>query len=255
MLRQQTGEKRLWVGNVGVSGYATPYHVRFTRVSNLVAEMDCLVFLVGINDLLWSLAGRDFSVIPIHGVPLPQPRLAKTSLGKLAIATFQRATDFGVADATLIEDEVGANYVARREARRDAPAIREADLPFAAYTGFGQRVNELINACGERGVRGILVTHPVLWREAMPPEKEALLWLGSLPDGTFASAASLRTMIDRFNEIVVRICEERGAECVDLREMNGCAEYFYDDCHFNEAGAREVARRLAAYFEKAGFGR
>jgi lysophospholipase L1-like esterase len=254
LLRRETGQ-RLWVGNVGVSGYATPYHVRFARVSNLVAEMDCLVFLIGINDLLWSLAERDFSVVPLHGAPRPRPRLAETSLGKLALAAFQRLTSYGMEDATLIEDEVGENYVARRRARRGATAIRDVDLPLAAYVGYGRRVNELIDAWEERGVRGILVTHPVLWRAEMPPEEEALLWLGALPDGTFASAASLRRMMDRFNELVVRICTERGAECVDLGEMNGHAAFFYDDCHFNEAGAREVARRLAAHFKERGVAR
>jgi lysophospholipase L1-like esterase len=255
LLRRETRQQQLWVGNVGVSGYATPYHVRFVRVSNLVAEMDCLVFLIGINDLLWSLAERDFSVVPLHGASLPRPRLAETSVGKLAIATYQRLTSYGVADATLIEDEIGENYVARRLARRTATSIRDVDLPFAAYVGYGRRVNELIDACEERGVRGVFATHPVLWRAEMPSAEEALLWLGALPGGTFASAASLRRMMDRFNELVVRICTERGAECVDLGEMNGHAAFFYDDCHFNEAGAREVAQRLAAYFKERGVAR
>jgi hypothetical protein len=38
------------------------------------------------------------------------------------------------------------------------------------------------------------------------------------------------------------------AEFIDLSAMNGTPEFFYDDCHFNEAGAREVSRRVADWF-------
>ncbi len=34
-------------------------------------------------------------------------------------------------------------------------------------------------------------------------------------------------------------------EFVDLSSLNGQPQYFCDDCHFTEAGAREVARIVA----------
>jgi hypothetical protein len=44
-------------------------------------------------------------------------------------------------------------------------------------------------------------------------------------------------------------------EYVDLRDMSGDPRWFYDDCHFNEAGAAEVARRLADHLARTGLGR
>ena len=51
-----------------------------------------------------------------------------------------------------------------------------------------------------------------------------------------------------FNETLIRICQERAVECVDLASaLPKDATIFYDDAHFNENGARRVAEILAAY--------
>jgi hypothetical protein len=57
--------------------------------------------------------------------------------------------------------------------------------------------------------------------------------------------------MDRFNERLLEICAELGVEVVDLSSMNAVEAYFYDDCHFTEAGAREVARLVHRYLSAA----
>jgi lysophospholipase L1-like esterase len=159
------------------------------------------------------------------------------------------------ARSVQVEDEAGSNYRERRAARAAAAVVTDVTPPVAAYRAFALRVDDLIAACRERGVRPVFLTHPVLWKKEMPPAEDALLWLGGRPDGSFVSAAGLRAAIDVYNGIVVRICEERGVELVDLREMNGDPRWFYDDCHFNEAGAAEVARRVAEHLHRSGLSR
>ena len=44
-----------------------------------------------------------------------------------------------------------------------------------------------------------------------------------------------------------RMMEELGVDYVDLSQMSGRPEFLYDDCHFNEEGAREVSKRVADY--------
>jgi len=75
----------------------------------------------------------------------------------------------------------------------------------------------------------------------------ALCWFGWLDDGTYLSLPSLRLAMDRYNAALLDVCFEMEAPCVDLSPMNGRVEFFYDDCHFNNAGAREVARILAEF--------
>jgi hypothetical protein len=44
------------------------------------------------------------------------------------------------------------------------------------------------------------------------------------------------------------VCRERGLECVDLAaKLPRDTSVFYDDCHFNESGARRVAEVLAEH--------
>lgn len=56
---------------------------------------------------------------------------------------------------------------------------------------------------------------------------------------------ALRAAIDRYNETTKAVGEAHGVSVVDLDFMNGRLDYFYDDCHFNEAGAEVVAARVA----------
>ena len=52
--------------------------------------------------------------------------------------------------------------------------------------------------------------------------------------------------MDAYNEALMTECTEMGVVCADLSSMNGNPDYFYDDCHFTESGATEVAHLLKA---------
>lgn len=239
-----------WVGNAGISGYATPYHIRFVRASSVAAEMDCLVLLVGVNDLLWWLGERSFASVPPNPESVRRPFVLSTGVGRLAAAAVQRLD--APRDASVVEDEAGENYVERRRERAVAAPFVDVEPPLESYVAYAARLDHLVMSCRESGKRAILVTQPVLWREGMPPEEEALLWLGRRKGGAYLSAASLRRIIDRYNELARGVAAKRGAEIVDLSDLSGDARWFYDDCHFNEAGAAEVARRLADHFRRTG---
>ena len=91
----------------------------------------------------------------------------------------------------------------------------------------------------------VFVSGPTVWRENLPPEIEAKLWFGRIPAKGFLSSGSLWQSMDRYNNIMRRVCDVEGSDFADLSAMDGKAELFYDDCHFTEAGAEEVARRIA----------
>ncbi|MGQ0723313.1 MAG: SGNH/GDSL hydrolase family protein [Candidatus Eiseniibacteriota bacterium] len=245
----RTAGRDVWVGNAGISGYATPYHIRFVRASSVAAGMDCFVFLVAVNDLLWWLGERSFASVPPDPEPVRRPFALSTGVGRLVAAAAQRLER--PQGPGVVEDEAGENYVERRRERADAAPFEELEPPLESYVAYAARLDHLVVSCRERGQRAILVTHPVLWREGMPPEEEALLWLGRRKGGAYVSAASLRRIIDRYNELARGVAAKRGAEIVDLSDLSGDPRWFYDDCHFNEAGAAEVARRLAEHFLRA----
>jgi lysophospholipase L1-like esterase len=242
-----------WVGNAGISGYATPYHIRFVRGSTVAAAMDCAVFLVGVNDLLWWLGERSFASVPPDPDPVRRPVARSTAVGRLVAAAAQRLER--PRDPGVVEDEAGANYAERRRERAAAAPFEEIEPPLEAYLGYASRLDHLVVSCRERGLRAVLVTHPVLWHDGMPPAEERLLWLGRRRGGGYVSAASLRRIIDRYNELARGVAAKRGVELVDLADLSGDARWFYDDCHFNEAGAADAARRLAEHFQRTGASR
>jgi hypothetical protein len=104
----------------------------------------------------------------------------------------------------------------------------------------------------------VLVTHPVLWRADLPPHLEALLYFAETPTSSsggargYFSAAALARGMRAFNEETLAICGDRGLACFDLAAvLPADTTVFYDDIHFNEAGARAVASVLAPFLAEA----
>lgn len=58
----------------------------------------------------------------------------------------------------------------------------------------------------------------------------------------------LQRGLDSYNEIMLDMCKERNAECLDLASaLPKDKSVFYDDVHFTEVGARLVAEEIATY--------
>ena len=58
---------------------------------------------------------------------------------------------------------------------------------------------------------------------------------------------ALRTGLKAYNDILRLECEEAKLICVDAaREMSGNSEFFYDDFHFSDQGARHLGALVGA---------
>ena len=103
----------------------------------------------------------------------------------------------------------------------------------------------------------MFLTQPTMWRNDLPPPEERLLfygWIGTMeaPRG-FVRASDLAQGMRQFNEALLTICKIDSLECYDLASaIPKDTTAFYDDCHFNEGGARLVAQFLADRLLKVG---
>jgi hypothetical protein len=69
------------------------------------------------------------------------------------------------------------------------------------------------------------------------------------PMRVFYTVGSLERAMSRYNETLLTVCRERGLGCVDAAaRLARDTTTMYDDMHFNEAGARLLARLLADHF-------
>jgi hypothetical protein len=52
--------------------------------------------------------------------------------------------------------------------------------------------------------------------------------------------------MQRYNETLLRVCRERGVECIDAAaRLPKDASIFWDDAHFTEEGSRRLAQIVA----------
>ena len=245
-LNEAYGENRVWVGNIGFSGFATLDHIRFLQSSKLLKDFDCVVIQPGVNDLYPVLAGEPLRVhinrnIHVQGA---RPLWARSNIIQF-YHDLRRTVPIGAG----IESRDGAEYVTRRDKRRAAPIRDELPDLAPAIRAYQERLRTIVRLCREKSLRMLFVTQPVLWDAQMSDAAEALCWFGWLQDGAYLSTAKLRDAIDRYNAALIAVCKEMDTPCVDLSGMNGNEAFLYDDCHLTETGAREVAQLVAeAYF-------
>jgi lysophospholipase L1-like esterase len=250
-LNRGADSKHVWVGNVGIAGYSTAPHLRFIAKGELWKRMDCILFLVGANDLnrflrfgstlnqfsdepsTWELKSRS------------SPPIWNRSA---VLKTARRIYYEQIRPQKDAEDKRGANYAVRRRLRQRAP-IRD-DMPdlSEALNEYGERIARIIELCKSAHVRPVFLTQPTLLGENASAEVRSLFWSGDDGHGKYFGIDYLRKGLDRYNQRLREVCSRERVEVIDLTTMNGRGEFFYDDYHFTESGAREVARLVAKGF-------
>lgn len=229
-------KRPVWVGNVGISGYATTEHLPFLEQFEHLEQMDQVLVMAGFNDLvLTALGGRR----PILA-PRVEPRWSRwdaTVLLKRVQESF-RGVPF--------QDPAGQWIEERRKLRRPAPRV--PDLPDLGpeCDAFEARLEAIVALCRTRGVQVALATQAVLWRADLEPAGEELLWCGWTRDRrSYYTAGALRGAMERFNQRVAAVAARNGLPLVDVAALPSETSLFYDDCHFTEEGARRVAEIVA----------
>lgn len=262
--------RRVWVGNVGRRGVSSRHHV--LQMSHLLEafDPDCVLMLVGVNDLSRRLIQGDaydpgFARQPENQLLLMRESLAvfpgqfgsespddpwfkRTRLWRLL-----RLTKYRVLRRSEIQDPEGRSYQRWREYR--AGGGRTSQLPdlAAGLEEYAANLREIVRLARARSVRLLFATQPVLWRAGLREPEKALLWLGgvgdfqSQPGATYYEPEALAVGMEAYNQRLLAVCRETGTECVDLAAaVPRTTEYFWDDCHFTDRGQALVADTLAA---------
>lgn len=240
----------VWVGNAGIAGYTSEQDLKFVEQSPLMKEIDALVVMVGINDLLKFLESERHSTdraAQEAELERSRPLWCRSSLREVARGC---VNVYAAQFATHYEDIEGRNHIARREERQAARKINELPSLDRALDEYGARIRRIVEVCRAKGVEPVFITQPVLWDVNLSREADALLWLGWAKEGEFYDQVALRQGIERFNAQLEQSAAASDAPVIDLADMHGQPEYYYDDCHFNEAGARAVAEQVADWFDQ-----
>ena len=277
-LRDRWNGAAVWVGNVGKSGHSTRQHIhQVERLLDDYPPIDAVILLVGINDLSLRLA-FDTAYRPLRrGSDANPPRGFNAAFDVRPTwdtSPFHRRTElwqrlgavkkrFTAPPAAIVQDSLGQNYVRWREHRASASEIRDTlpDLT-QALAEYRDNLRRIIETSSARSTRVILVTQPSMFRVDLPPEVRRLLWMGGVgkyreePGSAYYSFGALERGLAAYNRVLLQICDDNGAECIDLAsQLDRDTTTLYDDVHFNENGARQVAQILARYLHADPAGR
>ncbi len=260
----------VWVGNAGVSGLTSRHHlVAMQRVPFKELKVDTVIMLLGVNDFIKRLS-HDKAYDPHY---LAKPEAERALLMETFTGTYdgypedpfykrmalwqllRKSKRLFASDAVYTEDQDGKVFIAWRNHRQRAGEMRETLPDLAtALDEYARNLNQIIDVAQQKSVRLVFITQPSLWKSGLTPNLEALLWLGGIGDfqkelgKPYYSAAALEKGMTAYNETLLRVCRERQIECFDLApKLEKDTTIFFDDVHFNENGARQVAGELSRY--------
>jgi hypothetical protein len=222
-----------------ISGATTIDHVDLVETCDAFRQIDCAVFFVGLNDFQAYLAG----VLVDRRIA---PHWRRSGIWNLIFQAYVRTKTEGA----MLEDVDGKVYEIRRQRRRAAKIVDELPDLTHAMKDYRSRIERIVAVCRRYGVRPVFVTQPIAWDVRLSPEARDRLLLGTSnrPDGAYYSVAKLREGEERYNALLLGTCRSLGVESIDASSLNGDERWYYDDCHFNEAGGRQLADLIANHF-------
>jgi len=113
---------------------------------------------------------------------------------------------------------------------------------------YARSLRRLIKLGCSMGVRTVFLTQPMLYADTDRWRKmEGVLYWVRETRGRISAADYWRVM-DAHNQELIRVCRAENVPCFDLASaVPHGDEYFHDGVHFSEAGAALVAKRVAEY--------
>ena len=250
-----SGRQSLWVANAGMDGMNTANHLNFLTTVPALRTADMLTFLVGANDLNAALAfeGRssDLQIRRAAARIFPDNNTYPYYRRLGAFKALNRAVSRMFSRVTSHEVRSCEEFAFLADERSRGPFIQLPDLT-ASLREYADRILELANLCKATGQRCAFLTQPSIWRDGLSAQEEARLWLGWVGAREnrigYGRPADLAKAMLAYNNTLLSTCSRYGLECYDLASsVPRTEDYFSDDFHFTEKGARQVAQYLASH--------
>ncbi len=240
-----------WVGNFGKSGNATNHHVLQTAEmlqDEQLKDTKLVIYLVGFNDLWKTIEGLDeyvnfdpeilkrsaFMVVPDRELPFHR----RTGTWK-----FLKRTRYNYRLQKHDKKKLADLYKQIRKKRLEAEKTTAMPELQAGLDHYMKNLDSLIALCKSTGKKPVFLTQPVLWRPDITAESEKLL------NTYFENHENLETItlyscMKLFNEALISVADANHVTYIDLFNRSE-EDWFYDDCHFNIKGAKNVAEIIS----------
>jgi lysophospholipase L1-like esterase len=240
---------RVEVVNTGVSGLRSPHHLA-TLHHIAPYQPDLVLILMGAND--WNhhiLETMDDSRRgPVRWWrAMNYPDTALVFASRQVRAALRRAGQAvpGEPASRKVEEFDGSYYSKQNDSlnrpHRPFPAEIRVSPDYAVAT------SQLVAACGRLKLRCLFLTQPTAYDPAIEPALKRRLWM-TPPSANFTlSLAEMAQFARAYNRSLLETVQSLGGEACDVAPAFApTTRHFYDDCHFNENGARAMANAIQA---------
>ena len=151
-----------------------------------------------------------------------------------------------------VKKRAGGSIAKHRAARAATEnLLTEAPDPAPMLRAFEHHLRALIKTCAKSAKHVIIAQQPWLDRD-LNEEEKALLWnfgQGSPYRGAldaYYDIELVRSLMERVDEVAVRVADDLGAPRVDLRQsVPSDFEHYYDFLHHTPVGAELVGAAIA----------
>ncbi|HLP49604.1 MAG TPA: SGNH/GDSL hydrolase family protein [Chitinophagales bacterium] len=253
------------IGSIGKSGCTIrENYIQLKYYVPQLGKIDGVIMMAGINDLMKRLSRDmlfedDFRFTAavedsfVNTIFLKQGRtnektwLRRTALFKVLQNALHKAKPV---KWESVQDDRGEVYQAWRNNRQHASAFVDSlpDLS-AALAEYERNLQAIYAEAQRQQIQLVLVNQPAIYTDSLSEYANELLWMGGV--GDFQTKAGCRYYSPKVLNAALLLYSQRlklfctgkpGIKFIDLAtQLPRDTSVFYDDCHFNESGARKVA--------------
>jgi hypothetical protein len=178
----------------------------------------------------------------------------KTQFFQLAQRVFHRTKKV---EWENVQDDEGEIYKTWRAHRQLASRTIDSlpDLT-SALNEYERNLQLIYDEVQKQKIKLVLINQATFYKDSMSEFENSLLWMGGVGDfqqeknHAYYSAKALNQAMGFYNERMKNFCASHSQiKFIDLAsQLPKDTSVFYDDCHFNESGARKVAEVICLAF-------
>ncbi len=245
-LAKATG-KRIEVINTALSGVRAEqnYHALIETES---LEPDVITFILGINDWNHAILIEDWSPAYRFAFGLKAMGFGNSLLfrGLKALKTEAMAWLHPVGPSTEHLYVNDGSFTAGETDSLDRPKKRDF-RPATVDPDYAKWVDRIMDECRDKKLPCVFADQPTAYSPAMAPDLRPLLWMTPPFADYTLRLDDLVRLAGLYNGWLAKEATSHDEPfCPLANSMPPTTEVFVDDCHFNDEGARRIARMMTA---------
>ena len=244
-LNDRHGLKNVKVYNSGKSGDGSPEYMATLSQKIIHLQPDLVIVFAGINDLMRSVQNYDYAHL--------QPTIDTARRNTL----YHLATQLQIARRIYYtfkpyepEEQrqllqLNSNYTRLVSDMQKVPV--SDSMPLVNGSAFERNLRSITGICGTNNVQLVFMTNQSTWNSQVDSTAKKFHW--ALVKGKVRySEQNMDRSLDSLNGVTRKVAASQMVPLFDLADsIPKSTQYFYDDCHFNVAGARFAGEKLAAF--------